>query len=531
MLLAFAVLVLAALAGGVAGAAVSFAFPARLDLAGGSAKVWLVPGRAYDQVSLSGAVSARRATSRAVVGEPIGVRLALEVDPSGLVDASGHFDPDVLPAYIQAYSDPAQILRDVQHALVRHVISFAATGAGIAVLLLVARTGYRDWRRRYDAAHWDPDEAATVRAYHRPERALRRRTAVGVVVLVVLASTSGSEFRPPPMPTITPNPVLASTPLAGAEIDGLLAPAVGLVRSYIETYFQQTDDYYDKLRTALLDYLTATPVVLPQGPDVTSFAFVTDRHCNVGMDRVIVALAKYFGITTLVSAGDDAFSGTFSFESACTSNLADRSKAAGITDVFVGGNHDSPMTLADEREQGIRVLNGSVISAHGLRFLGSSDPRTSRYGQGIVPSAPQAQARLITRQAAAVGRTACATNGPLIAVLHDPAGGQQALSDGCGRITLALDGHTHVQSGPNLVPLPDGSTGYQYTGASSGGAPSEYSVERTFASALTVGPLNHDATVNLVTVDPSTDKLVAMTVFRFTPEQQISVEYVPVPSG
>jgi hypothetical protein len=65
-------------------------------------------------------------------------------------------------------------------------------------------------------------------------------------------------------------------------------------------------------------------------------------------------------------------------------------------------------------------------------------------------------------------------------------------------------------------------------GGSSGGAPNENSVERTFASALTVGPLNHDATVNLVSYDTITARLAGVTVFRFTADQQIFVEQLPV---
>jgi hypothetical protein len=109
-------------------------------------------------------------------------------------------------------------------------------------------------------------------------------------------------------------------------------------------------------------------------------------------------------------------------------------------------------------------------------------------------------------------------------VLHDPLAGQAAIQHGCGRVTLALDGHTHKQAGPTAVPEPEGGgTAYQFTGASSGGAPTESAVERTFASRLTVGPLNHDARVNLVTVDKRTGALVAVTEFRFTPEQTITV--------
>ena len=81
---------------------------------------------------------------------------------------------------------------------------------------------------------------------------------------------------------------------------------------------------------------------------------------------------------------------TFGFESACTRNLADKAKGADVTAVFVGGNHDSPLTMADESKQGIKTLTGPVVSTHGLRFIGLPDPRTSRYGQGIVPAAQAA---------------------------------------------------------------------------------------------------------------------------------------------
>jgi hypothetical protein len=46
-----------------------------------------------------------------------------------------------------------------------------------------------------------------------------------------------------------------------------------------------------------------------------------------------------------------------------------------------------------------------------------------------------------------------------------------------------------------------------------------------------VGPLNHDATVNLVSFDTTTGRLVGVTVFRFTPGQTISVEQLTSSPG
>jgi hypothetical protein len=131
--------------------------------------------------------------------------------------------------------------------------------------------------------------------------------------------------------------------------------------------------------------------------------------------------------------------------------------------------------------------------------------------------------RLLRAQGRATGRIACATRGPVIAVLHDPVAGAEAVRTGCGKVTLALDGHTHKQIGP--TPLSAGDlTAYQFVGGSTGGAPGEGAVERTFASRLTVGPLNHDASINIVSVDRTTGALVEVTVCHMTPDQGVTFQ-------
>ena len=164
-----------------------------------------------------------------------------------------------------------------------------------------------------------------------------------------------------------------------------------------------------------------------------------------------------------------------------------------------------------------------MIEVGGLRFIGSPDPRTSRYGQGIVPADRGAQDTLLTEQGTALGKRACTSDAPVIAVAHDPLAGTTALRTGCGHVTLALDGHTHAEGTVTAVDTADGTTGYQFTGGSAGGAPGESAVERTFASSVTVGPLNHDAWVNIVSVDRTTGALRAVTAFHFTPAKEITV--------
>ncbi|GAB2475515.1 hypothetical protein [Jatrophihabitans fulvus] len=549
---------LVAVVGALVGVVVGVLTPAHVEIAGSDARIRLEPGRTVDQVGVTGVVTLTRATDRAVLGEPVGVRATLDFDASQLV-RDGKVNTDVLPAYVAAYSDPEQLVSDIRHEMIWHFVRWMVAGAATALLVVVARWAYRRWRTRYDAVH-DPDGAAraTTRAYLRRERLWTVRAAAAAVVVLAIAQLPSARSHLPARQQVEGNPVLADTPLRDVEVSGLLAPVLVAARDYIRTYAGQTDSYYDKLRDRLVARLQADPVTLPgetpnaaaasgspsvqsgapsgaEGEfDVAHFGFVTDRHCNTGMDRVTVTLLEKLGVHTLVSAGDDAFSGTFAFESACTRGLAQQSKRADVTDVMAGGNHDSPTTIAAERDQGMKVLDDAddpggptVVETDGLRFVGSPDPRTSRYGEGIRPASAAARTAALQKQAKGIAQRACDDQKPLIVVAHDPQVGDQALQQGCGHATLALTGHTHRQDGPVTVPLPDGGDGSQFTGGSAGGAPGEEAVDRTFASSLTVGPLNHDAFVYVVSVDRGTGALVGITAFRFTPDQQIEVTQLP----
>lgn len=513
------------LTGLVAGLAAGLATDAHVEIAGTEAAVRIHLGRTYDRLDLNGVLSARRAAGRSLVGEPIGISVHLQLDPSTLIGPDGAFDTNVLPAYIQAYSDPSQIATDLRWGVTKHLLWFGGAGAALGMLIFLAGWRYRRWRRKQDSRTPRAREMRRMaRAYRSRERAFGRHAAVVVAVLALITVIPSGLRHVDPPARIVPDPILADTPLAGTQVGGLLRPAIQAAKNYIQTYFADTNSYYDSLRDKLTNQLDADALTLPAGDDVVNVGFVTDRHCNIGMDRVIVALLKHFKITTLVSGGDDAFSGSFSFESACTKNLASKSQQAGISDVFVAGNHDSAMTINDERRQGIKVLDGPPVKVDGLTFAGLPDPRSSRYGQGIKPDSAAKRAQLIAQQGQQVGRLACQAGGPVIVVLHDPRAGDAALQNGCGKAVTALDGHTHKQAGPTPVPLPNGTSGYQFVGGSTGGAPGEGAVERTFASRLTVGPLNHNASLNIVSIDRKTGEVVAVSECAFTPDQTITFQ-------
>ena len=57
-----------AAAGAIIGLAVGIATPAHAEVAGNGVKLRLMPGQAYDQVDLSGALTGTRAITRAILG-------------------------------------------------------------------------------------------------------------------------------------------------------------------------------------------------------------------------------------------------------------------------------------------------------------------------------------------------------------------------------------------------------------------------------------------------------------------------------
>ena len=515
----------ALLLGGCVGAIVGLSTPAQFDIAGSDARVQVHPGRTYDELELNGnTLNAKRPTTRSVFGEPIGISALLDLDPSTFVTPDGTFNANIVPVYVQAYSDPEQLASDLIWAVAKHLIIWTAVGAVAALGLFVTRL-LRDRQRREQLRRLPDTHRAMIADMWARQARRRTRALFGVALILVVAVVPSGLRQSSARPVLTPDPILAGTPLAGTQIGGLFRPALDALQNYIKTYFADTNSYYNALRDRLLASLDQSPVQLPTGDSVANIVFVTDRHCNIGMDRVIVALAKDFGITTIVSGGDDDFSGSFPFESACTANLAAKSQRAGMTDVFVAGNHDSAVTRENEAAQHIHVLDGMPVTEDGLTFVGLHDPRTSRYGQGIRPASPDAQNRLLVAQGRKAGRVACNVKGPVVAVLHDPTAGREAIASGCGKVTVALDGHTHNQRGPTGISA-GGSTAYQFTGGSTGGAPGEDAVERSFASSLTVGPLNHSASINIVSIDRATGALIGVTVWHMHPDQSIDVEHL-----
>lgn len=253
-----------------------------------------------------------------------------------------------------------------------------------------------------------------------------------------------------------------------------------LVLSALDTY-DRSKAFYSTAADQAADLELHEPA-----EDETVALLVSDRHDNIGMDRVARAVGEAAGATVVLDAGDDTSTGqpweAFSLDSL----------AGAFEDwdrLGVAGNHDHGTFVgAYLADLGWTMLDGETVDAPwGGTLLGVDDPRSSGLGNWRDESGLS-----FTEVGDRLADAACAAaeDGDRVStvLVHDANLGREALARGC--VDLVVGGHTHVQAGPEAVVGEDGSTGYTWTTGTTGGA--------AYAIALGSKP-RRDADVSLVT--------------------------------
>lgn len=265
---------------------------------------------------------------------------------------------------------------------------------------------------------------------------------------------------------------------AGLEVRGDVTTRQSrrLILSAVGTY-EKSKVFYDTAAEAAGELDLHRPE-----QDQTVAILVSDRHDNIGMDRVARAIADRAGATVVFNAGDDTSNGArweaFSLDSVSAA-------FQGFDRFGVSGNHDHGSFVGDYlADSGWRMLNGDLVEGpDDSVLLGVPDPRSSGLGawrEETGLSFDDVAQRLAT--------AACASEERVNTMLvHDANLGRPALERGC--VDLVIGGHLHVAVGPVRFEGPDGEVGYSYTNGTTGGA----------AYAIALGKTRREATVTLIT--------------------------------
>ena len=237
-----------------------------------------------------------------------------------------------------------------------------------------------------------------------------------------------------------------------------------LVESAVGTY-EDGKSFYRDAAEAAADLDLRQP-----DEDETVVLFISDRHDNIGMDRVARAVGDAGDADAVFNAGDDTSTGStweaFSLDSLDATfdddPYADR--RWGVT-----GNHDHGSFVGRYlSDHGWTMLDGEAVDGpDGVRLLGVGDPRSSGLGSWRDESGLS-----FDEVADRLADAACEADedGERIStvLVHDANMGDETLARGCA--DLVVGGHLHVQGGPTEVVGENDAVGYSYTNGTTGGA-------------------------------------------------------------
>jgi predicted phosphodiesterase len=405
-------------------------------------------------------------------------------------------------------AQPQGEIASVRSVLVSMLIDAAMRALGAALLaVLVAALAWRAIGQPRRRAIW-------AAAHHPNRRQVLGAAGVGVVTIAAIVLVAAPE-RPRaedqawvPIDSVFPelpsDAVLDKVQIVeGASTSGSKA----LVEGALSTY-RTSVSFYGRLAVSA----STADVRTPSDGETTALV-VTDRHDNIGMDPVARAIADRAGARTLIDLGDDTSNGG-SWETFSINSLAREFRDFDI--VSVAGNHDTGSTVRKQMEdKGFTVLDGKPVTVGGVRFLGSSDPRSSGLTAGYDGNASD-NSLALRQQDEELEKAACDDGEVGVVAVHSPSSASRTAASGC--VDLVLSGHLHRQVGPSRVTGANGRSTTTMTTGTTGGA--------VYAFALG-SKLRREAQVTIVTF--ADGKPVGLQPVSFEPGGIIQVQdYTPI---
>lgn len=364
---------------------------------------------------------------------PIGLRITV-----GEVGAAGEslttlFSDQTLAAYAGLYAEPREAVGGVVErlqidALKRSLLAEAALLALFAIWAL---------RRQL----WSPWLIGHI-SRRRVVTAYIAVTAVVLGSILVPRETDGIRI---------PVGVAYGTRFTDLTVDNalladLLNRGIKGVRLLTERQQRRVRTYIDKTNESLASQSARLP--RPRSGETMIMGF-GDLHCNRAMTELITRLERATSPATVLSSGDDTLNGT-AMERGCIRREAKITER--VPFVVAGGNHDSEVTEAQMRSDGISVLDGAVLDGGPVQVLGDDDPEYNNLSgdrnSGREESPEQVAERLVE---VAAGRRVD------VILVHKPEAAAVIMKTPDAPARLVLWGHLHAEEGPAVIMHQDGS--------------------------------------------------------------------------
>jgi len=427
---------------------------------------------------------------------PLGVAVTVGSVGSAASNLNQLFSAETLAAYTSLYTDPQLAVEAVVDRLV--VDGLVRALVAEAVLLLA----FAVWRLRSRLlSPW-------------VVRHVTRRRSVAVY-LALAAVVLGSILGPrPPTGERIPVAVAAGTRFSALTVDSvvladLLDRGIRGVTLLSQRQQRGVQTYID---TAVQSLSTQTSRLPRPVPGETMLMGFSDLHCNQAMTELITRVAVATEPRVVLDSGDDTVNGT-AVEKTCVRREAGIDRRVPL--VVSSGNHDSDVTEAQQRSEGMVVLDGSTVEAAGLRVLGDDDPE-----HNIPFSVQRVRDRAETEEEMAARLLGLAAPRPVDALMvHQPAAAAVLVAAADPPARLVVWGHLHREDGPRVVTHADGSWTVGMQQGTAGGVrqPTITSFSTPFSPPLI------SADVYFYFRDDATGLVTGVQPVHFTPDADVVI--------
>jgi predicted phosphodiesterase len=324
---------------------------------------------------------------------------------------------------------------------------------------------------------------------------------------------------------------LELTGFAGQLLNTVVYGVVQIKKSSDSTWTKDA-----KLITKSYDKFANGPGTdLINNPEEEPIEQVSDIHCVYpNEEEYLPTVNRLFKAPIIINTGDtQTNSGTMFYEKDCYKDFIKGVQVAAAANkqhvlvIMVAGNHDDKKPINEDlgNVKVVDLTNSSpTIVADGIRFIGTQDPeRTVWYP--TLPANPLEQIKVIGQQGDSLAKLACkyynsGENLPIVVIAHEHQALAQTVKDGCA--DLAVDGHTHNNSGVKSYIGDNGHTVLHHTAGSASGVG-------------TVGtpyqPPQKDATESIMYFNTATRKFDAVITPVAHANETTEIDNQPIPKS